>query len=95
MEVTVDCRRADGGWHCDVILGDDAAATSHAVTVSDETLQVLAPGAGDPRGLVDASFQFLLEREPRESILRTFELPVIGSYFPEWEREMQARLAER
>jgi hypothetical protein len=34
----------------------------------------------------------MLEREPRESILREFELPVIGRYFPEYEREIQRRL---
>ncbi len=34
------------------------------------------------------AFAFLLEREPRESILHSFDLPVIGRYFPEWESEM-------
>ena len=39
------------------------------------------------------SFQFLLEREPKESILKQFDLQVIGRYFPEYEREIQRRLA--
>jgi len=33
---------------------------------------------------VRRSFAFLLAREPRESILREFELPVIARYFPEY-----------
>jgi hypothetical protein len=44
-------------------------------------------------GLVEASFAFLLEREPNESILRTFDLTVIGRYFPDYEREIGQRLA--
>ena len=53
-----------------------------------------ASGAADPEALVRAAFDFLLTREPRESILRRFELPVIGRYFPEWEEEV-ARPAGR
>ncbi len=36
--------------------------------------------------LVEASFAFLLEREPRESILGTFDLSAISRYFPEYEK---------
>jgi hypothetical protein len=35
---------------------------------------------------VRRSFEFLLAREPKESILRSFDLPVIGRYFPEFVR---------
>ena len=45
-----------------------------------------------PERLVSASFRFLLEREPKESILRSFDLMVISHYFPEYEREIQKRL---
>jgi hypothetical protein len=34
---------------------------------------------------VRACFDFLLEREPKESILRSFDVTVIGRYFPEFE----------
>ena len=77
-----------GGWRCDVTVGTDAAATVHDVSVEPDTLARLAPGADDPIDLVRRSFAFMLEREPRESILRSFELSVIGRYFPEWEREI-------
>jgi hypothetical protein len=95
MDVTVDCRPADGGWRCNVAVGDDRAATAHAVRVSGDILRALAPGDADPVRLVAESFRFLLEHEPRESILGSFDLPVIGRYFPEWEREMRARLGTR
>ena len=38
------------------------------------------------------AFEFLLEREPKEFILSRFDLPVIGRYFPEFEREIKRRL---
>ena len=50
---------------------------------------LVAADATDPEDLVRRSFEFLLEREPRTSILREFDLPVIGRYFPEYEREIR------
>lgn len=93
-EVSVECQRTADGWRCAVTVGDDAAATRHEVSLTDEVLRRLAPGAVEPDGLMHASFGFLLEREPRESILRSFELPVIGRYFPEYEMEIRRRLPQ-
>ena len=70
------------------MVGTDASATRHDVTVSSALLERMRPGAADPARLVWDAFAFLLEREPRESILHSFDLPVIGRYFPEWESEM-------
>lgn len=60
--------------------------------VAAADLERLDPGAEDPEGLVRAAFEFLLTREPRESILRRFELPMIGRYFPDWEAEIAKRI---
>ena len=92
--VRVNCRPVPEGWTCDVTIGDDPAATSHRVGVSTDALASLAPGASEPTRLVEASFGFMLEREPRESILRSFELPLIGRYFPEYADEIVRRLAQ-
>ncbi|HEX6655224.1 MAG TPA: hypothetical protein VF153_03330 [Candidatus Limnocylindria bacterium] len=62
--------------------------------MTEDVLQRLAPEAAEPAETVEASFRFLLEREPRESILRSFELPAIGGYFPEYESEIRRRLAQ-
>jgi hypothetical protein len=90
--ITVACERAEGGFRCQVTVGDDAGATHHAVSLTSADLERLAPGASDPVPLVDASFRFLLEREPRESILRAFELPIIARYFPSYHSEIGKRL---
>ena len=42
--------------------------------------------ASTPERLLEASFQFLLAREPASSILSRFALPVIERYFPEYPR---------
>lgn len=59
--------------------------------VDRETLHDLAPGA-TPEALVAESFRFLLEREPPESILRSFELPIIGRYFGDYADEIRRRM---
>ena len=93
---TIDVRCQGGpaeGWRCSVTLRDDRRAISeHAVTVGAGELRRLAPGADEPTALVRASFEFLLEREPPSSILRTFEIDVIARYFPVYESEIRRRL---
>ena len=91
--VNVICRGTAEGFACDVIVGTDPAATRHSVLVSRAELAHLAPGHYDPQELVAASFAYLLEREPRESILRQFELPVIERYFPGYEAQISRQMA--
>lgn len=88
----VECRATEDGWHCTVTLGDDRAATTHEVQVDREVLEDLAPGA-PPEELVRVSFAFLLEREPRDAIMRTFELPIISRFFGDYRDEVRRRLA--
>jgi hypothetical protein len=45
--------------------------------------------------LVRASFEFLLEREPASSILRTFSLDVISQYYPEYPAQIRDRLGKQ
>lgn len=90
--VDVACRPTADGWSCEVVIGTDPARTQHTVTVSHATLADLGPGT-DVEGLVRASFDFLLERETRSSILRRFDLTEIGSYFSEYPDEIRRRVA--
>ena len=69
----------------DVTVADGRGSTTHAVTVWPSDVEHYAPGTS-PEELLEASFRFLLEREPKESILPRFELPVIERYFPEYPR---------
>jgi hypothetical protein len=86
--IEVACVPAGDGWVCTVRVGRDRP-TTHAVRVTTDDLARLAPGADDPDDLVRRSFEFLLDRERKESILGSFDLPVIGRYFPEYERTIR------
>jgi len=69
------------------------ATTTHHVTVPTSYYEKLTGGRFTPQVLVEKSFEFLLEREPNTSILRQFELSVIQSYFPEYEKTIPGMLA--
>jgi hypothetical protein len=86
--IEVTCRPDGDGWACDVTLSDDGGTSAHDIRVARSDLRRLAPGATSPEDLVRRSFEFLLEREPRQSILSAFDLPLIGRYFPEYEATM-------
>jgi hypothetical protein len=77
----------------DVVVEDERGSTSHEVTVWPSDIERYAPGAL-PEDLLEASFVFLLEREPKEAILKRFELPVIERYFPEYRTQIAAMLPD-
>lgn len=87
--IDIECRPDGDAWSCRVRLTDDRGTGEHHVHVDRADLERLAPGAIDPEDLVRRSFEFLLEREPRTSILHEFDLPVIAQYFPEYEEKIR------
>lgn len=60
------------------------SATTHEVEVTAGFIEKVG-WKGTPEELLRRSFEFLLEREPKESILAKFELPDIARYFPDYE----------
>jgi len=69
-----------------------ATQTTHRVTLRHADRQRLGGKDVSAEQLIEESFRFLLEREPNTSILSSFELPFIGKYFPQYEREIRKRL---
>lgn len=67
--------------------------TRHHVTIARETCERLTAGTHTPERCIEAAFQFLLDREPKESILRRFDVTAISRYFPEFERELPRYLS--
>jgi maltodextrin utilization protein YvdJ len=70
----------------------DSTITTHIVRLTDEYYQDLTEGKICAETLIEKSFEFLLEREPNTMILPRFDLPVIGEYFPEYEKVIVERL---
>lgn len=88
MAITV---RHEHGNQYSVTVSDPRGSSVHTVTVWPSDIDHYAPGA-DPDALLEAAFEFLLEREPPSSILPKFELPVIERYFPEFRAAMSSRV---
>jgi hypothetical protein len=91
--VTVIHLSGDDPMVFDVVVGDAGGASRHRLTLTRADLARLA-AARAPERLVEAAFRFLLEREPKESILARFDVSVIGRYFPEFERELPRYFAD-
>lgn len=77
---------ANGVMRFSVRVREGDSSTDHDVTLSPHDLDRLGSRYASPEDLVRASFEFLLEREPKESILPSFDVSVIGGYFPEFDR---------
>ena len=84
MRIDVQCTPTAGGHRCEVNVVDGGSSTHHMVDVLGAELDRLGRGRSAEE-LVRDSFRFLLEREPKESILREFKLSGITRYFAEYE----------
>lgn len=84
--------RADGDAFA-VTVREGGGTTEHRVRIPEGYASELGLEDADPVALVEESFAFLLEREPKESILSSFDVSVVGRYFPEYEHEIASRLA--
>ena len=72
----------------EVVVREGWGETRHHVTMGRETCERLTGGKHTPERCLEAAFRFLLDREPKESILSRFDVTVISGYFPEFEREL-------
>ena len=86
----IDVTHARGDEYT-VVVREPGGESRHRVTVSAAELVRYGSGASAEE-LLEASFRFLLEREPKEAILSRFEISVIESYFPGDPEEIARRL---
>jgi len=75
-----------------VIIKEEDSRTEYLVTLDDATYQNLTNGKITREELIKRSFEFLLERESKESILSKFNVKIIKNYFPEYEEKMKLDL---
>ncbi len=90
----IEVKTSDRGdrYEFEVTVREQKSAKKYQVRLRKADYERLAGGKASPEALASESFRFLLEREPKESILSSFDLTVIGRYFPEYEREIVKRL---
>ncbi len=81
---------SDEQW---LVTVEGITTTKHRVGLSSEILHRIGGGTLTADAVLDASFRFLLDREPNTAILPMFDLMLIGQYFPEYEKEIARYLA--
>ena len=75
----------------EVLITHDGT-TSHLITLNQNDYEKYSHKQCTPEKLINASFQFLLDRESNQSILKKFALSVIENYFPEYPDELRKYL---
>jgi hypothetical protein len=91
--VSVRAEARGDDWVCEVSVEHVGHLTRHAVTVRQADLERWAGGTAreDVESLVARSFDFLLEREPPDAILASFDLSVIQRYFSDYDSAFRRR----
>ena len=76
--------RGQEPWRFRVEIIEGTSRTVHEVTLSEKDYRKWTREKCAPRQCVQAAFEFLLEREDKESILSEFDISVIPRFFPEF-----------
>ena len=95
-ETEATCEVTGGGWACQATVTDDRGSSTYEVTIpASGALRASLPplaDAGDAERVVRETLAFLLEREPRSSILARFDLTDVERHFPGYPAEIRRRL---
>jgi len=75
-----------------VVVVEGTSRSKHQVTLKERDYARLSEGKIKPEELIVRSFEFLLEYEPKESILPRFDLLEIARYFPGFERHVRQKM---
>lgn len=73
-----------------VEVKENNSKTEHEVILDEDYYKKLTNNKISKEELIKKSFEFLLKKEPKELILKRFNLKLIVSYFPEYEKEIKA-----
>jgi hypothetical protein len=86
-------RDPGGGLVFDVIVHDGRGESRHRVTIQADEAGRWAKFGAEPSRCVEAVMRFLLDREPKESILSAFDMRLVRRYFPEFDDAFPGYLA--
>jgi hypothetical protein len=86
----------DKSWRYNVEITESdgsGSKTIHLVTMDrDYYMNLTEKGRIIPEEFIKKSFEFLLNRESKDSVLRQFDIAQINDYFPEFEKEIKNAL---
>lgn len=83
-----DQKQINGEWKFLVEIINEESKSEIKITLDKDYWERLTGAVHLPEELISKSIEFLLQREPKESILKEFNLREISKYFPEYEREI-------
>ncbi len=84
----IEVKKKDSG-EFEVTISEGDTKTIHIVTLDEKYYEELTQKRISKEELIKKSFEFLLQRETKESILSRFDLRIISNYFPEFEEEIK------
>ena len=90
--IEVEQTQTDEPLKFNVTVTEGGGETHHQVTMSQAVHESLTGAEVSPDDCVRAAFRFLLDREPKESILSSFDIMVISRYFPSFEQDLASYL---
>lgn len=88
MKVTETNQREDG-WTFLIELGHGDELIEYRVDVDKDYWTRLTNRRIEPAELITITFKFLLDKKPKELILKRFNLADIPGYFPMYESEVK------
>lgn len=80
------------GEKFEVTVSEQDSSTVHTVVLGDDYYHALTEEKITKEDFIKKCFEFLLERESKESILSSFNVNVIKSYFPEFEQQIKGKI---
>lgn len=82
----IKVEKTDGNSFYVTVSEEGGGTSTYSINLDLVAYQRLSQGKVSPEDFVKLSFEFLLERETKESILSSFAIPeTINRYFPEFE----------
>jgi len=94
--ISVDLSENPNGWIAKVTVEERKSSSNHTVELENSYYQLISSeGKYTPQQVIETAFEFLLAREPKESILSRFDLPIISRYFNSFENELPRMLRKK
>ena len=87
-----ETNQSEEGWTFLVELGRGDNLIEYYVDVGREYWTRLTGRRVEPADLVESTFKFLLDKEPKEMIMKKFNLSDVSKSFPQYEGEIKANV---
>jgi len=91
VEIKVKQTREDPSWSFEVIVKENEAQTQHLVSMSKDFYKSLNTEK-KPWEVIQETFLFLLDHEPKEAILSEFDITLVSHYFPKFKKVLIKKL---